>query len=133
MNTISAPIMGELQKLDNRLNELKRKNTLAIRAAAKDAVEAAKRKDNVARQKAMARIAAQRTARTALNKEQDQLLELEKAYERSTRSENAALKELRLAARKARKLVSGIKRASGILKAVTKFSGIIVRVIAFLS
>ena len=46
MNTISAPIMGELQKLDNRLNELKRKNTLAIRAAAKDAVEAAKRKDN---------------------------------------------------------------------------------------
>ncbi len=129
MPELTATSAEELSRLENRLNDLKRKSTQAIKAAAK---KVAKATTDVARNKARTKLNDQRAARAGLNREQAQLLELEKAYERSTRHENEAIKDLRRAARDAGALVKGIRRATDILNAVGKFSGIVVKLIGLL-
>ena len=126
MPDITPVAADKLQQMHNRLNDLMRKNTAAMRDAAKRSQNAT----GAARAQAQQEFFDLKQARRDLIGQSNTLLDLEHAYEQSTRAANQAQADLAAAASDATQIVRDLQNAAQVLQAVTRFANLLTRVIA---
>lgn len=118
--------LGQIQQLYNRVNDLLRKNMLALRTSASAAAQAT---NTQVRQRHLDELAALKRSRVVIVHQHAAVSELEFAYEMSNRGESQAEIDLKAGVQSANALVKSINNIADTLNKVSEFAGIITRLI----